>query len=278
MKSYDQMKNERELYGDSEDIERLDNMPETMRETILYERYKKLHEIEEKKLLQERTQSVQKPSSIQPCITSETVKFQECDFILSRDLIVKNIFKPNIIAIKGCFVRVKLDKIYKIAKIVGFKDIAPYPLHDKQNLKGTLALVLDLGGKSLKTIDLGNVSSRSPREEEFEEFIQKFKIHSAADLKANYKRVMAEMKRDLDNNEITKMIENRLKANPKKKTNTQIKIELILNRDRAINEKNKEMAKHYQKLLENVEDEEREIKKQKHDHEMNEVKKRLENK
>lgn len=281
MKSYEQMLKDNQLYTDSDDMERLGKYSETQRETILYERYIALNELENKKKLETMSKKVdqtKKPLDIEPEKPKATIKFQDCDFILNRNEILPNIFKPNIHVLKGCFARVKIDKEYKIGKIVGFDRIKPYSPCGKPGSQIDLGVILDCGSGLVKTLELNFVSSGRIQEEEFDEFKRVFRLDSVSGLREQYKKALSEMKRSLTNEEITKMIENKQAANPKKQTNTARKIKIILERDKAIENRDKEAAKHYQQLLQEIEDEEREEKRKNREKEIEESKRRLQNK
>lgn len=260
------------LYADEDDRKYLEALPEVERERILYRRWKDVKEVEEKRQLME----LNRPKIAEPKPTR--VCFEDCDFIVKRSLLTSNVFKPFFNKFKGCFTRARIGTKYFICKIAAIEEKEQtYPLPDQHNLKTNIYLTLDTGSKICKQFELFNISSNSMLTEEFEAFLEAFKISSAGPLNEKYKRLKQDMERNLTDEEIVKMVANRMKNNPRKKTDTQQKIELILRRDEAVAAKNKEEARKYQALLEKIEDSERERIRQQESEEIDEAKKRLRN-
>lgn len=267
-------KKEEKLFVDDEDRAWLKSLSETQREKVLYERHKALQAIEEKRQLLEMDRSAQ-PAA--PQKTVPAVKFEDCAFVVSRELLTANAFKPFFSLFKSCFIRAKVNGEYRICKIIGISEREAYPLADGSKLNTTVALNIDTGEKIYKQFELTNVSSRGMLEEEFEAFLSAFEIQSADSIVSRYKKVVEEMNRNLTDEEITKTIANRLRDNPKKKNNTEKKIDLILKRDAAVAAKNKAGAFFYQQQIEQLEDSQKEKKRKREFEELEEVKKRLKN-
>lgn len=256
MKSYKECIENGELFNDSNDKELLLAMPQLKREQILHERFNKVQDYEMKKkrftstVSEEETVEIVKPNA------------EDCKCVMSRDEITPNIFKPFINILKGTFVRTGINNMTVICKIIGFSTTEKYQMNGKP-IMTSIAFDLDTGNKVIKCIPVNFISSSKPTSEEIDEFIRKFKILDFTELNMKYNKVISELKRSLTDGEITKMIENKLKDNPKKLTNTEKKIQFIAKRDDAIQRKNKESAMHYQSQLELIEDEERLIRKRK---------------
>jgi len=271
MKTIEEMLKSGELFEDEKEKNEILQLPEVQREQRLNEKYKKLKEKEMSEMLLEMSKD--KSAKIESNPVNSTPKYPECDFILSRDLLMSNIFKPFVNVAKGCFVRPLINGKNFVCKISGFTKIPPYKLSDKTGTNCSVALVLDTGAKQLDGVPINFLSSSNATEEEFNEFIRIFKISSLVDIRKKYESVKNEFSRGLKDSEITKMIEARLRDNPKKKTNTQRKIEIISKRDEAIQLRNKEEALRLQQQLEKIEDEEREERKKRTTNE-NEIRKK----
>jgi len=373
MKSYEELEKSKTLYTNEEDEKYLNSLSEVQREKILYERYIKLKNHEEKEQLKrlgikeisipdgslphldgsnphldnfhQFSTNNYSPTSYSP--SQHQFRLEDCDFIVKKQLLLKNVFKPNLGTFKGCFIRAKVNREYKICKIIGFKEMEPYCVDNKSSEhsgmgvrmegesgigmrmegesgmgmegmnsigmnsgmsgvnsigmsglnntnnnntnyntsyntsntsyntgntsktnKVALGLTVDTGIKILKNFQIVNVSSKGVLEEEFQSFIETFKIKSLEEIREKYKKAINEINRDLTNEEITQMIINKEKVNPRQKSITQKKIDLILQRDAAMNEKNKEKAQHYQRLLEELEDVQKKRKMEKYEDEM----------
>ncbi|ELA42312.1 uncharacterized protein VICG_00712 [Vittaforma corneae ATCC 50505] len=257
MKSYDELLEAGELFADEDDKKRILSLPELQREKILHDRFKKINDSQLSCVLKELDrQDIPKEPR-------HTPKFEECDFILPRDMIINNIFKPFIGILKGCFVRAMINKKYVICKIMATRSIEPYKLLSKTSQMCTVGFDVDNGKKIVEGLQANVISSSAMTVEEFENFLSDFSIESFDDLKKKYKKVQHEFSRSLTDVEVNKTIENKLRDNPKKQTNTEKKIGIIAKRDDAMQSKDKEKAMFYQKQLEKIEDEEREERKRK---------------
>lgn len=252
MKSFEELIVDEDLYTDEADRVHLQSLPETQREKILYDRYCALKEHEERRKLRNMVQPTTDKIAELP-----KPSYNECDFILTKRELLSAIFSPVFNTFKGCFVRAKVNDSYKICKIVGVVQKEPYRLYNRKDEKTDLALSLDTGTKVCKGVEITSISSQKALEEEFDSFLNSFKITSLDSIRAKHTRVTAEIGRNPTEKEQTAIIANRERANPKKKSKAEHKIELILKRDEALTNKDREGAKHYQQLIEQLENEER---------------------
>lgn len=270
MKSFNQLLEDGELFVDEEDKEEILALPELKREKILHERFKKYNDTRLNTTILKGLDRDETSKAVQ-----NQLKFEECDFILTRDIIIESIFKPFIGMIKGCFVKAVINKKYAICKIMAVKNGKPYNLMTKIPQLCSVVLDVDTGKKIVEGVEVNSVSSSGINAQEFEDFITDFGIESFDDLRKKQRKVIAEFTRTLSDFELTKMIENRLRDNPKKQTIAERKIEIITKRDEAVQNKNKEMAMEYQKQLESIEDEDREIRNKKLQEENEKRKKKM---
>lgn len=252
MKSYNELLENDELFIDEEDKREILALPELKREKILHDRFKKINDT---RLSSSILRSLDREEA--PRSTAPKVRFEECDFILTRDLIMDSIFKPFIGLVKGCFVRAMINKRYVICKVMAVKNGKPYKLMTRTPQMCTVVFDVDSGKKIIEGIEVNCISSSGINAQEFEEFVVDFEVESFDDLRKKQRRVASEFTRVLTNAELTKTIENRLRDNPKKQTMAERKIEIITKRDEAVQNKDKEKAMEYQKQLEAVEDEDR---------------------
>lgn len=273
MKSFEEFVATNDLYTDDADRIRLEQLPETQREKVLYERYCTIKEAEEKRQI--RSMALAEERTEPPQQMCQKHDLEECDFVFTKDDLIRNVFKPSFPAFKDCFVRAKLGSEYQICKIVGFSKVEPYSLHPRKNERTSIALQLDSGTKKIMKFEIFNVSSQGVEEEEFEKFIQVFRITSLDKLRMKYRKTRAEVMRKLTDKEHDIMLANRERDNPRKKGRAAMKIELILKRDAAVASKNKELAHCYQKQLEKMENEEREAKRRNEEEKDSEAKRRL---
>lgn len=241
------------LFIDEEDKKKVMALPELQREKILHERYTK---IQDTQLLDVIKDLGDKQADLKE--SKKTLKFEDCDFVLPRSLIVENIFKPFIGIVKGCFVKAVINKVPVICKIMGIRKVEPYALLSKTPQMCSIGFDVDSGKKVLQGLQVNFFSSSRVMYDEFDSFIASFEIESIDNIRKKYQHVCKEFSRGLTDSELTKTIENRLKDNPKKQTNTEKKIEIIAKRDEAMQNKDKEKALFYQKQLESIEDQERE--------------------
>ncbi|KAI4291080.1 hypothetical protein PAPHI01_0380 [Pancytospora philotis] len=262
-----------DLYCDEADREKLESMSEKQREEILYKRYLKIAEIEEKRQLM-ALEEAPAPAVSEPAITLES-----CEFVCPRRLLVENVFKPAFSSFRGCFVRVKLNSDYRICKIVGVVEVPPYRLPqtkgDGPGAQTTVALNLDTGAKIIKNFELTNISGNPMEADELRHFLDAFAIENVGLLNDKCRRVKEQMRGSMTDEEVARMVENRAKANPRKKKRSELKIDLILKRDAALAAKDKTKAFFYQQELEKLEDEEKARKKEAERNEMEEARKRL---
>lgn len=274
MKTFEELKNTDGLFLDSEDKRVLMEMPQLQREKILMRRYAKIQESEVSKQLRDMDRSSVPPKKVQ----RERLRYEDCDFILDRKAVAASVFKPFVSVIRGCFVRAKVNNDYCVCKIVGFSEIAPYALGDRDGQKCTLGINMDTGSKILRDFEISSISSSRITPEEFEGFVEAFAIESFDDLREKFRSATRELERNLTDQEMTKMIQTRLDANPRRQTSTQMKIDIIAKRDEAIARRDKQKAMDHQKQLEEIEDAERAERKRKHQEGVDQMKRRLQNK
>lgn len=240
-----------------EDEEYLLGLNELQRELVINARFEKIKNYELQKNLEKLCEEKSQTQKNERQEIMERPTFVDCDFLFTRDFIIKNVFKPFFNKFKGCFVRAAINDRHYICKIVGVEKVPKYMLFGKTKLYCSIGLNLDTGVKVIKGLQINSISSSNSLEEEFNDFISTFSISCVQNLRTNFRNVKAIFERSMTDAEITQFLKNRTDDNPVKKTNTQRKIEIIAKRDEAIQAKNKEMALSYQKQLEMIEDEER---------------------
>lgn len=267
MKSFEEMCKTGEIYENEEQKNEIMNKSEVEREIFLHEIYNQRKSKEINQFLKELKEN--KSSKAEDTNDKAIPIFSESDFIITRDLLLPNIFKPFANILKGCFVRVYINRKYSICKITGFCKIPVYELCDKLKTNCSIALTLDTGSKLIDGLQINSVSSTRPSIEELKDFLKTFGIKDVNEIKKKCENVKSEFSRSMKDFEITKTIEAKQKDNPKKKTNTQRKIEIIAKRDEAIQVKNKAEAIRLQSQLEKIEDEERRERKERMEEESN---------
>jgi hypothetical protein len=252
-----------DLILDSDDERMVNGLTMVQRELLLNERYKKVKDNQfnsnVEKIIMEKGQITENFTK-QPKITP---KYPECDFLVPRDLILKNVFKPFFNKLKGSFVRAAINNKHTVCKIVGFEKVPKYQLFGKESYSCTTGLNLDSGKKIINGFQINSISSQNATEEEFNDFISIFEISSLDSIRHHFKNLKETFSRSMTDAEVTQFLRNRTEDNPIKKTNTQRKIEIISKRDEAIQSRNKEQALVYQRQLEQIEDEERSERKKK---------------
>lgn len=254
MASFEEYLESGKLFLNDEDRKFIYSLPELQREQKLHERFLKITDRE----MKQKYQNLEKKQEVaSPIIEKPRPKYEDCKCVISRDLIVKNMFKPFISILKGTFVKTVINRNPTICKIVGIRTIDRYTIEGKCPINASIGLDLDTSDKIIEGIQLRYVSSSKPTIEEVNEFINNFMINDFEELNKRHDKIVNELERSLTDSEITKMIENRLRDNPKKMTNTEKKIQIISKRDEAIQMKNKEKAIYYQNQLEKIEDDER---------------------
>ncbi|CAD25067.1 hypothetical protein [Encephalitozoon cuniculi GB-M1] len=248
-----------ELYESEEDKKMLLEMPETKREEILYKRHIELQRFKEKKELEERMQGLQKktPSEAKEDIsrTDDFAEFSQC--IVSRDMIARNVFKPFFDEFIGHFTRARINGLYLVVKIVGVGKGSTYSLWmGRKEVKTNRYLDVSTGTRTYKGFRIENISNSPLLREEYEDVWRSFKVGSIAKVKEDYDKLVKTMGRRLSDEEISKMVACKDEVHPKRRNVIHFKIELIQKRDRAIELKDKKAAMEYQRMIEEIEDNE----------------------
>lgn len=260
-----------ELLFDSEEIERMKGLSAVEREKIIFERHNRINDIRERKQLLELEkkrdeENVKKRKNSEyesNDINTNTYNSNLIDskllsemsskpFILTRDILMKNAFKPYIQQLRGCFVRIIRNGEYLAGKITRVRTGDAYMMPDK--LKADVWFDLDFGDKIIPGWSIAQISSSKMEEEEFAQFLRTFKITNMDSIFARYEKVLAEFKRQVSDIEFDKIMANKHRANPPVVPTVKQKILLIRKRDAAIEAKNKDLAMKYQLQLEAIED------------------------
>lgn len=253
----------------SEEKEVLNGLSQIEREMYLAKRQDKLQaDLDAEKLeklnLENKGILPEKIDEIETNIANDKTSFNMTPFVLTREILMRGVFRPNFHFIKNCFVRVKINQEYRICKIISIKKVQPYKLasmkRTNKRLNCNLALDLNIDGANKKMIGwpINNISSKPPSVEEFQVFKGMFEITEEyfEIILEKYKCVVREFKRPLTNDEITEVIKRKLETNPKKESITETKMKIIKARDAAIYRKDKFEAERLQRELEKIEDEE----------------------
>lgn len=251
-----------ELYESPEDREALLRMPETKREEILYQRHLQVRKFREKKELEEKIAKLESRTSVLDNETeakngteSDFVEFSKC--MVSRDMLMRNIFKPFFDEFIGHFTRARINGLYVVVKIVKVTKGEPYSLRLSRNeVKTNRYLGVSTGTKVYGNFKIENISNSPLLEEEYEDVWRSFKIGSVAKIREKYMQLVRTMNRGLNDEEITKMVGCRNEVYPKKRSITYLKIDLIQRRDRAIEMKDQKTAMEFQRMIEEIEDNE----------------------
>ncbi|EED44498.1 transcription factor [Enterocytozoon bieneusi H348] len=197
-------------------------------------------------------------SKVNTTTVSQTINREQ--FVFDRELLIKGCFRSNFSLIKNGFVRVKINNKYRICKILDIVEIASYkiPLKYHKEEYCNVGLNLDAGERKLMKWPLINISGNPITTLEFHEFLKNYQITQVVfdNICEKFKIAYQEFNRNLTNNEITDYLLLKSKANPKKLSGTFLKMELIKERDDAIQRQDKIAAEKAQKALEELEDQE----------------------
>lgn len=181
-------------------------------------------------------------------------------FIFDRELLIKGCFRNKFSLIKNGFVRIKINNKYRICKILDIVETDSYkiPLKYHKEEYCNIGLNLDAGERKLMKWPLINISGNPATTLEFHEFLKNYQITQILfdDICEKFKIAHREFNRNLTNDEITDYLLLRNKANPKKLSSTFLKMELIKERDDAIQRQDKLAAEKAQRALEELEDQE----------------------
>ncbi|KAL6122495.1 hypothetical protein NUSPORA_00412 [Nucleospora cyclopteri] len=197
----------------------------------------------------------------QPSEENEPQAIKET-FVLTRNTLIKGVFRPNFNIIKGCFVKIRVNEDYRICKILGVQETDAYFLNPAKKTKDRtrcrFGLNLEAGKRNIAGWPIANVSDRPVTSEEVQRFIENYRpSHEALEsIIRRHKVVCNEFSRNMTNAEITEFISRKNRANPQKLSNTEIKMNIIKRRDAAIARKDKVAAGEAQKELEMIEDRE----------------------
>ncbi|KAF7682830.1 RNA polymerase-associated protein RTF1 like protein [Astathelohania contejeani] len=262
-----------DIFQDSEDRERLMSLPESKREAILYERHNRLKELNEKREVSKRLQMLEKSkgytvltdSSDSIEIVEEKINPKElCSFkdmeasIVTRDMLAKNMFKPFFKKmVIGTFVRVRVRNDYFIGRIVdvGTSERRYSIKVGKSNGNSNIFLDLNIGTRVLKGLTLEYVSNSKIDETEFEK-IPNSLLLTSDEIISSYEALKREFTRPLTDLEMTETIQARRKIIPSQQSKTMKKVELITERELALDVRDYEKANEIQKKIEDLEKDE----------------------
>lgn len=245
-----------ELYESPEDREALLRMPETRREEILYQRHLQLKKFKEKKELEEKVSRLERSERVEAVESvSDFAEFSQC--IVGRDLLANNVFKPFFEDFVGHYTRARINGLYLVAKIVKVSRGPVYGVAvNRKEARMNRYLSVSTGTRVYDNFRIENISNSPLLEEEYEDVWRSFNIGPLSKVRERYARLVRMMGRELSDEEVTRMIACRDEVYPKKRSVTQMKIDLIQRRDRAIEAKNQKTAMECQQRLEEIEDNE----------------------
>ncbi|ORD99724.1 hypothetical protein A0H76_305 [Hepatospora eriocheir] len=251
---------ENEYVYDSDDKKYLNSLSNLEREKELSRRAERRQKALEMEKLKKLNAENHIPESEKEAPTGP--KYQcivpKKEFVLKRSDLIEHAFIPSFHLIKGAYVKLRVGDVYNICKIVKIGTIKKYKVEINERMR-FIDRALNLEGeKFYKDVPLINLSERPTSSQEFEDFICKNKVSQEKfnQIEKKYTLIKREFDRSPTEAEITQTIKNREKLNPRKKTNTEIKIEIVRNREAAYARKDIKQAQMYQLKLEEIEDKE----------------------
>ncbi|KAM0676111.1 hypothetical protein GVAV_000073 [Gurleya vavrai] len=228
---------------------------EVDREKAEYEKYTRNRKESERLENFQRTSGSYIPIS-HPVI-EEKISFENLSkYILKRDTILKNVYKPFIGMIKNCYVRVPFAKgRYSICKILGIQHDKEYEFaYGRYKMYTDVYLVV----KHRNRREMISISYVSNSGIEYDEFMQSRDepFESERKIASDYDRVLKLMDRELKDFELKSMFEEKRKflfsVNKRK---SYFKTDLHRARKAAVNARNKERVREIDEALAKIEDE-----------------------
>jgi len=263
-----------------DDAEYLLGLSPVDREKLLHERQCKVDAVEEKRRLRSLYSNsfVVSDVPVSEMPSGPSVPLASCNFLVSRDLLEANAFKPNFSVFRGSFVRFCHSNVWTVCKIISVAEHEElYRMTTGDKLLTNVRLALDNGTAVEHAVPLTHVSSSPMTQRELDSLCRRFKLESVESLNEKHRRVLAEMRRNLTDEEITKMIGKKNSLNPQPRRGAILKIELILKRDNAIAAKDKAEAERCQRELEKLEDERSRLKRQRERDDLEDAKRKISN-
>lgn len=243
------------LYEDSEDEKRLNELPETEKEKILYERHLQLQKLNEKKemdaKMRERESSTLKEKE-SPQMKKEIKKQENEDFtfdemnkiVIKRDDLINNIYRPCFDRCIGQWVRVRFETGYALREIL---DIERGKAYSAQNQEGRKArsdkyIKVQKTPEKYEILPVFNVSNSKLELVEFDYFKKKKPNFPLKRVRTQSEKFKALLKKPVTVDEKALITEERNKFNEMPYQRIWEKVRLIREQDDAF--KNGDKAKY----------------------------------
>ncbi|KAI5184356.1 hypothetical protein NEHOM01_0101 [Nematocida homosporus] len=252
---------EEDLYLDWEDQKQLEALPEVEREKILYERYIERVRANERKEIEQRVRSFGEESEsdsfsresekvFPQSSAKSTYEVFKC-IVLSRDTLLKIVYRRAIDKLKGYYIKIRLPTGYSIYKISDVYEGKKYELGGIVTNKWMVVQ----RKKDRKEINIQSISNVLATEEEYREYLRENVVPGDKEALKMWKKISREVEADLSEEELNYSLSQRRRFLRYSKVVTRRKIELKALLDRARDEHNTEQIAVLEKELKELEEE-----------------------
>lgn len=256
------------LFEDSEDEKKLNKLPETEKEKILYERHLKLQKLKEKKEMDLKMKERQKNKTIKaekkiqelPRLGNEDFTYDEMNKILiKRDQLVNNIYRPCLDDCIGQYVRVRFETGYAIREILGIIRKEPYDLKNYEGRKARTNKYIKVQktADTIETLPIFTISNSKLEHIEFDYFKKKKPNFPIKKLKIKHQKFENAISKPISQIEKNQINEERQKHNEMPFQRIWDKVKLIREQDEAFKSGDKAKYVKLHKQISQMDDEER---------------------
>lgn len=250
---------EDELFNGSEDERYLNSLTEADRERVLYERHLQIKKLREREELENRISNRMSEGNVKiENVKKNTLSFEEFQSILlKRDNISPHVYRSDIDVIIGNYVCIRLDKGVIVGKILSLeagKEVYLLPVQDRTN-KTNIIISVKSNQKEYKNLQLIYVSNTKVDEETYNKLLEMGLIPTKSQLN-KYKDTMKKLNKQLTDKEITEAVNRKKSFYPPKINRAKQKIQLIQQKDRALEIKHFDEAKKLQEMIDKMNEEE----------------------
>lgn len=271
--------NDLNLYQNSEDEEELMKLPETQREKILYNRYIRLVQLEEKKemdnrvsLMEERKNSTERKNEALPKKEGDVPAEKEddtitydmfCGIVIKRDMLAKNIYRPVIDNLVGNYVRICFENGYVIKKVEAVERGEEYAInYNGADYRTNKCACIRHSNSRMDKIAFSFISNSNPSYAEYDRFKEE---HAKISLSKVYKKAeqFISTLSKIQPEEKEAIADERSRFVKQRRRNLMEKIRLIREREDAFKKGNAELYKKIQKRIDKIDEMDRDPKEEK---------------
>ncbi|KRH94924.1 Paf1/RNA polymerase II complex, RTF1 component (involved in regulation of TATA box-binding protein) [Pseudoloma neurophilia] len=232
------------LFEDSEDEKKLNQLPETEKEKILYERHLKLQKLKEKKEMDQKFKEIKslpekqelKQETKKKIENFENFTYDEFNSILlKRNELVNNIYRPCFNECVGKFIRIRFETVYAIREILSIEEGKIYEIMNNQGRKAKTNKYIKVkkGTNTTENMSLNQISNSNLEHIEFDYFKRKIPNFPIKKIKIKTEKFRELLNKKIDSFEKNKINEERQRHNEMPYQRIWEKVKLIKQQEEA---------------------------------------------